>query len=427
MVVAIACAGALAFAGCGSSDDSGSTSTSSSTSGSATTASADAPTGTPVKLGVVYTTGSPIQNSGQVAAADKAAIAVLNANGGLAGHPVELVTCDDKGDPNETATCGRKMVSEKVAAVAGGVLINGAALNPILAAAKIPQVGIVPYVPVEFNAKNVYTFNGGGFFAESFLAAYAGKEQLKTSIVAAQSAAAQGFVKGMEATISAMGSKYVNNVPVSANQADWAPIVAGVTRNGADTAQSLVDTEQTKQLLAANESAGAPIKHVLTISPFSAADSDAIGGDAAFSRIVIGSPFPPFNQDSPTMSRFRDELAAEEKTGDADAALGKQDLASLGGWLSIQALAELAKNGALKGDVTAASVTAALDSAKDLDLGGLIPPWTPTAPGPKGFSRVSNTKNYLIVYDGTEPKLLTPKPLSIEDVAAGKAPALPAS
>jgi len=375
----------------------------------------------------VYTSGSPVQNSGWVAAADRAAVAALNADGGLAGHPVELVTCDDKGDPNETASCGRKMVSEKVAAVVGGVLINGAALNPILAAAKIPQVGIVPYVPVEFNAKNVYTFNGGGFFASSFLAAYAGKEQLKTSVVAAQTAAAQGFTKGMEATIAAMGSKYLNNVPVSANQADWAPVIAGATRNGADTAQSLVDTEQTKQLLAANESAGAPLKHVLTISPFSAADTDSIGGEAAFSRIVIASPFPPFNQDSPMMAKFRDQLAAQEKTGDEDAALGKQDLASLGGWLAVQALDQLAKDGSLKGDVTAASVTAALDGAKDVDLGGLIPPWTPTAAGPENFTRVSNTKNYLIVYDGTEPKLLTPEPLSIEDIAAGKAPALPAS
>lgn len=415
---------AIAMAGCGSSDDT-TTSGGSTTTGGASTSNAAAPKGSPVKLGVVYTSGSPIQNSVNVKAADQAAVQALNDRGGLAGHPVELVTCDDKGDPNETTACGRKLVQEKVAGQAGGILINGAALNSVLAAAKIPQIGISAYVSAEFNAPNVYLFNGGGYFASVFTAAYAGQQKLKTSIVSAQNAAAQVFVKGMQQAIAGAGGKVLNTVPVQANQTDWAPIIAGASRNGADTVLDLVDTQQTKQLLAANEAAGAPIKHVMTVSSFSKADASAIGGEKALANINTASPFPPFTEDSPMMTRFRTELAAEEKSGDSDAALSKQDLGSFGAWLSVQALEQLAKSGVLKGDITAASVTSALDGAKNVDLGGVIPPWTPSAPGPTGFSRASNTANYMIIYENGEQKLLTETPLTIEEVNAGKATPFP--
>jgi ABC-type branched-subunit amino acid transport system substrate-binding protein len=429
-VAGVLCA-TVALAGCGSSsDDTTGTAGSAAATGastSASTTSAATPKGTPVKLGVVYTSGSPVQNSANLKAADEAAVKALNARGGLAGHPVELVACDDKGDPNQTTACGRQLVKEKVAGQVGGILINGAVLQPVLAAAKIPQIGITPYVPAEFNAPNVFLFNGGGYFASAFTAAYAGQQKLKVSVVAAQTAAAQVFVDGMKAALAGAGGKLINTVPVQANQADWAPIIAGASRNGADTVLDLVDTQQTKQLLAANEAAGAPIKHVMTVSSFSKADAPDIGGEAALANVNTASPFPPFTSDSPMMERFRTELAAEEKSGDGDAALSKQDLGSFGAWLSVQALEQLAKDGSLDGDITAASVTSALNAAKDVDLGGVIPPWTPSAPGPKGFSRASNTSNYMIVFDNGVEKLLTPEPLTIEEVNAGKGTPFPAA
>jgi hypothetical protein len=74
-----------------------------------------------------------------------------------------------------------------------------------------------------------------------------------------------------------------------------------------------------------------------------------------------------------------------------------------------------------KSDITAASVTQALDSAKDVDLGGVIPAWTPTAPGPEGFTRVSNTSYYLVQFnaDGTSTQVSS-KPVALSDVVAGK-------
>jgi ABC-type branched-subunit amino acid transport system substrate-binding protein len=419
-VVAVA-----AMVGCGSSDSSD-TGTSSS-SGSTSTATGTAPSGTPVKFGVIYTSGSAVQNSTNVLAADKAAVAAVNARGGLAGHPVELVSCDDKGDPNQTTACARKLVDEKVAGQLGGILVNSGVVLPVLSAAKIPQIGIVPYTAEEMNAKTVYLFDGSVFVTYPFMATYAGKQGLKSTIVMEQTKAGQVLADGMKKAAAAVGGEVVATVPVQANQADWAPVIAAASRGGVDTILDLVDTQKTKQLLAANQAAGAPIKHVMTVSGFSKADASAIGGEESLANINIVGPYPPFNQDSPMMARFRDEMAAQEKSGDSEAELSKQDLASFGAWLSVQALEQIAKTGGLTGEISAATVSQALDQAKDVDLGGVIPPWTPSKPGPPGISRVSNPTAYMSIFENGEQKLLTETPLTVEQVAAGKAPPFPPS
>jgi branched-chain amino acid transport system substrate-binding protein len=427
LLLAVALSTMVVLAGCGGGGSSSSTSTSTSSGGEGGSTTASELQGTPIKLGVVYTSGSPIQNSINVYAADKAAIQALNEGGGLNGQPVELVACDDKGDPNQTEACGRKLVSEEVAAVVGGILINGATLNPILAAAKIPQIGIVPYTPVEFNAKNVFLFNGGGFFGSEALAAYMGQQKLTTSLVTAQGAAAEGFKAAMEGSIAAAGGKFTNVVPVSATQSDWAPIVAAATSNDANSVMDLVDTEQTKQLLAANEAAGAPIEHIFTVSNFTTEDADEIGGEGALEKIVIGGSYPPFDTKVPAMEEFSEQMTAEFEAGEKEARIGRQDLGSFGGWLAVKALETLAEQGELPKEVTAATITKALESAKGVELGGATPPWTPSTPGPEGFARVSNEKSYLIGFKGGEQFLIAPKPLTVEEIIAGKAPAVPGS
>jgi hypothetical protein len=72
-------------------------------------------------------------------------------------------------------------------------------------------------------------------------------------------------------------------------------------------------------------------------------------------------------------------------------------------------------------DVNAQTISNALDAAKAMDLGGVIPPWTPTAPGAKDFPRVSNATNYLIRYDQSgDGQLVTQQPITLEDALAGK-------
>jgi hypothetical protein len=62
----------------------------------------------------------------------------------------------------------------------------------------------------------------------------------------------------------------------------------------------------------------------------------------------------------------------------------------------------------------------ALKTAKNVNLDGVIPAWTPNAPGPKGFARAGNPDYYFGSYKNGKPYLLTPKPVNITEVLAGK-------
>jgi hypothetical protein len=96
-------------------------------------------------------------------------------------------------------------------------------------------------------------------------------------------------------------------------------------------------------------------------------------------------------------------------TGDSNAALADQGSGSIEAWLGIEAIAK-----ALKGstNVSAAGLKSVLDSATGLDV-GLIPPWTPSSPGPAGFARVSNTSEYFSNISNGKAVLTSPTPTDI--------------
>jgi hypothetical protein len=73
-----------------------------------------------------------------------------------------------------------------------------------------------------------------------------------------------------------------------------------------------------------------------------------------------------------------------------------------------------------KTDITAASVSAAFNSAKNVDFSGLIPAWTPNAAGPAGFTRVVNTAYYLLAYkSGGSTTQVTESAVPLADVIKG--------
>src|SRR5262245_10451778 len=97
-------------------------------------------TGTPVKVGFI-TTGGECNGctSGDEKPAVEAGVKWLNATkNGLAGHPIELVTCVSANDPGKAADCANQMVREGVVAVVEGSSGTIATSWKIVHAAGIP-------------------------------------------------------------------------------------------------------------------------------------------------------------------------------------------------------------------------------------------------------------------------------------------------
>jgi hypothetical protein len=110
----------------------------------------------------------------------------------------------------------------------------------------------------------------------------------------------------------------------------------------------------------------------------------------------LGSSFslPPTYTQNAGVKLFQQDMQAEAASGDSAAAPGKayNDLA-LEGWLGMQAFAKVA---ATLDTVTAQTVLDGFVKAKDINLWGMIPPWTPNSSvGIKGYPRISNPYVYL--------------------------------
>ncbi len=76
------------------------------------------PTPTPAPEPIVFgmvapMTGDAADYGVQLETGVRLAIEEINAAGGIAGRPVELVVCDDKCDPYEASMCAQKMVADK--------------------------------------------------------------------------------------------------------------------------------------------------------------------------------------------------------------------------------------------------------------------------------------------------------------------------
>ncbi len=89
------------------------------------------------------------------------AVVDINNDGGLNGHELKLITCNEGADPNKAAACARQAADEGVAAVVGGFSANGDAIMPILEAAGIPWFAPPGISGAELSSSDSYPIMSG--------------------------------------------------------------------------------------------------------------------------------------------------------------------------------------------------------------------------------------------------------------------------
>ncbi|MGW7079417.1 ABC transporter substrate-binding protein [Streptomyces sp. NPDC054866] len=85
----------------------------------------------------------------------------VNANGGLDGRKLKVITCNDHNDPVGAADCARKAVDMEVAAVVGSYSQHGRSFLSPLEVAGIPYIGGYGVTDEEFSSPLSYPVNGG--------------------------------------------------------------------------------------------------------------------------------------------------------------------------------------------------------------------------------------------------------------------------
>ncbi|MGW4705181.1 ABC transporter substrate-binding protein [Streptomyces sp. NPDC004285] len=85
----------------------------------------------------------------------------VNSQGGIDGHELRVLTCNEQNSAAGAAACARRAVREKAVAVVGSYSQNGRAFMAPLEAAGIPYIGGYGIAEDEFTSPLSYPVNGG--------------------------------------------------------------------------------------------------------------------------------------------------------------------------------------------------------------------------------------------------------------------------
>lgn len=145
---------ATALAACSSSKTS---------AGTSAGASVGSTSGAPVLIGSFAPISSPAVSLPEVKAAMQAAVADVNAAGGIKGRPLELSFCDSMFDPNKELACTRTLIQQKVSALVDPTVAADLSGREYQAAAsaKVPMVGTQGFSPAELNSPVAFPLSSG--------------------------------------------------------------------------------------------------------------------------------------------------------------------------------------------------------------------------------------------------------------------------
>jgi len=345
---------AAAVGGCGGGD------------GSATTSAADTPSGTPVKV-MTYadiTVTPPAPSAKFITESVKAAIDAANARGGINGHPIDLITCDTKMNPNAATTCGRQAVQERVVAVVGGESLFDAQIATLVERAGIPMIGPIPLSPPVFNGALTYCHTAQTSTTLNMLPKIAGQVGVRklSLIINGGTPITQLNIDAFKRGTAAAGLEVGNIVTPSAQTTNFTAAATEAAANGADGV-IVLPLIQTASIAQQIKEQAPDLKIILPSFVFS------FGGDWPTSlngTTVVTAVQPPTATNVPGIKRYRADMEKYAPATDLTETSAYE-------WLAGDWFVRVARE--IHGDVTSQSIVAAMNGLHDFDMGGITPPY----------------------------------------------------
>src|SRR6516225_2075600 len=254
---------ALAAAASACSSSSSSTSAPSASSAAATSSSSSTTSnlsGAPVVIGSMYPISASLATFPQLQYMAQIAVDVVNANGGINGHPLQWTHCDDKGDPNVAATCANQLINtDQVKAFVESVGLEGNVAWPLIKKADIINWFNVPIWPEDGTSPLSYPA-GLGIYAHQNVGLLVKQDEFKKVDCIGAAGAFIGPICGFaKAGLAPKGVTSFNTVTYPATTTAFQPYAAKVVADGADAVVLVSADSITAPVLQALSDAGAKV------------------------------------------------------------------------------------------------------------------------------------------------------------------------
>jgi ABC-type branched-subunit amino acid transport system substrate-binding protein len=323
-------------------------------------------TGDPVTVMTISTYDTDTLNAKGVLDVAQGAVVQLNNNGGLGGHELKLITCNDSADPNKAADCARQAVDEGVAALVGGFTANGDAVMPILEQAGIPWFGPPGISSAELSSKDSYPLTSGvlGLAGLGQMAAEDGCD--KVASVNYDLPSAGQIAQLVDLALTNAGHDKSTLIKVPPTTTDFSTIA----QETSDYDCAVVGTPPQAFLgvAAAGAQLGSTTRYYVVSGGLT--DSVAKNGGESVEGTKSLSNFPdiddPMWADALKYSGDGADPATEENGG-------LSGLYFQNTWVAFRTFLSLIKN---NDDMSAAGVKATLDATTEVDTDGFTPPFS---------------------------------------------------
>ncbi|UUU28659.1 ABC transporter substrate-binding protein [Streptomyces sp. CA-210063] len=316
----------------------------------------------------------------------------INANGGIKGGRLEVLTCNEKNAPAEAEKCAQQAVAEKVVAVVGSYSLAGDRYMPILEKAGIPYIGGTGVSAAEFSNPLSFPVNGG---TPTVFAAHG--QQLveegckKISGVRYDVAAAETVARFLALGVTSAGGAAPKDLKVPVTATDLAPQVAAATK-GSDCVSVILGTHSDLFVKAYVQS-GSKTEVGSVVGNLTPELAETTGGSGSpLEGAAITGYYPPTSD-----AAWKNFVEAAEGDKEIDTSNGANGTT----WVAFKVFTEAAEK---VPTITAKALVEELNTTSGIDTGGLTPSLTwseKTALPIEGMNRIHNTTaTELVIRDG---------------------------
>jgi ABC-type branched-subunit amino acid transport system substrate-binding protein len=394
---------AVSVAGCGSSSSSSSSSTS---GGSSSSSSAPASNS---QSSLTFMNVSPnntqAQNFPEILQGAQAAEKAINAAGGVNGHQIKIVWCNEGEDANVEDACARQAVQDKVAAVVGDFVSVPSNFYSILNAAHIPAIGPNTLTAGADTSPNSFPLTAGAIADYTGLSAEVERAGIKkVAVVGYTLPAAYQLYQMFKSSAEARGITITKFVSIPINATDVTAQVASALSSGGQALEcNCAAPDNAKVQLAAYQQN--PKIRVFDSQQTFLPDGLKLGPAANGTVLVSFNPQP---QNTPDSQQYLTEFKA--------AGVTTIDDFSVNAWLATHVAADVASK--MSGPVTGPTLLSAMSALKGYSYSFLKNYNASAKPPLPDYPRIKFVRSYAtMVQDGKI--VLRPGPNPIDPLPQG--------
>ena len=344
------------------------------------------------------TISSPAFSLPSIPVGAQIAVNDLNSAGGINGHKVVLIACNDQNNPNTAAQCAREAIQDKVTALVGGLENYDLQIEPLLNQAGIPWVGLT--TADDYTTPNLFLFGGQGVDGFAVAGMTLGQHGCKKIAIIVTAAAGTQKVNAADiaAGVHAAGATVAGTFTIPATAVDLSSTVAAARASGADCIASGVSPSQSGPLITALGT-GPKLKLAVVSGGLPNVLLQQLGKPA--DGVLASAGFLPATSTEGVVPQLVAKMKAEYPKVPFD------QFAETG-YAAVNLVAHAAKG---LGDVSASSLMSALTKVNGYDTGvGQVADFTTPSTIP-GYPRLFSPKDFVWVAQNGNYALAQPQPI----------------